>query len=440
MNLVELVPALRPRLIHGLALAVALGLTAPGQGQFGQAAGFAESMQQDFMRRDLVIFQEVLALDVSQRVIVEALFEDYQDAFAVGLQGMREEFRELTQELQTGDLERIMTLIFVPFEKWGRDKEQLRARFIENVKVLLTEDQIAQWPALERQLLRNKTLAKGQFSGERTNLLHMVRDLHLEEFVLASIQPLLLEYELELDRVLRHRNSVISSSQGPLIKALQQDDGKLGVDVIDRQIEARLAVRDTNDRYMELIAAALPTELGREFLEKARERGYPRIYRGTNVQRVLKAAIEIPDLEADVRTDVQELYASYAGELERMNEALRRSLREAEPQLARERAMQFAARRSGVPVERKPDPTRTAFQRRREMGQRHMKLLEGILTPEQFAALPGASRLVKNPQAEREAKKRPYDAEKRMREKKRSDAGEGGASPALRGKSRDDRN
>ena len=440
MNLLLLVPGLRSRLIHALALVAAVGVTAPGQAQFGQAAGFGASMQQDFMRRDLVIFQEVLALDASQRVIVEALFEDYQDSFAAGLQGMREEFRELTQELQTGDLQRIMKLIFVPFEKWGREKEQLRALFMENVKILLTEDQLAQWPALERQLLRDRMLAKGQFSGERTNLLHMVRDLHLEESVLASIQPLLLEYELELDRVLRRRISVISRARGPFIKALQQDNGKVGVEAIDRQIEASLAVRDTNDHYTELIAAALPTEIGREFLKKTRERGYPRVYRSTTVQRILKAAIEIPDLEADVRKDVRDLYTAYAGELERTNENLLRSLREAEPGLARARARRFEARESGGGAKRTLDPTRTMFQRRRDMGQGYMKQLEGLLTPQQFAALPGANRFVKNPKAKRTTTSRPYDVKERARGKQRSNAGEGDASPSLRGKSRDDRN
>ncbi len=100
MNLVQLVPGLRTRLIHVLALVAALGVTAPGQGQLGQAAGFAESMQQDFTRRDLVIFKEVLVLDDSQRVIVAALFEDYQDSFAAGLREMREEFQGLTQKLR----------------------------------------------------------------------------------------------------------------------------------------------------------------------------------------------------------------------------------------------------------------------------------------------------------------------------------------------------
>ncbi len=44
MNPVQLVPGLRTRLIHELALVAALGVTAPGQGQLGQAAGFAGLM------------------------------------------------------------------------------------------------------------------------------------------------------------------------------------------------------------------------------------------------------------------------------------------------------------------------------------------------------------------------------------------------------------
>ena len=439
MNLVQLVPGLRTRLIHVLALVASLGVTAPGQGQLGQAAGFAGLMRQDFIRRDLVTFKEVLALDDSQRVIVAALFEDYQDSFAEGLAEMREEFQGLTQKLQTNDLERIMTLIFVPFEKWGPEKEQLRIGFMENVKILLTEDQLAQWPALERQLLREKTLSKGEFSGEKINLLNMVRDMHLEEPVLVSIQPLLLQYGMELDRVLRRRNSVISSTQGTLIKALRQNDGEIGTEVIDRQIKARLAVRNTNDRYTELIAAALPAEIGREFLRKVRARSYPRVYRKTSVERILKAAIEIPELEADVRREVRDLYAVYVGELDRFNEDVRRSLREAEPVIKRERAAQFRVRGSGQRPKRTPDPTRAAFKERREMGARYVKQLEGILTPEQFAALPGAHQFIKTATAQkREPKERLNDAE--MREKMRAKAGKSSGMRSLGGRSRDDGN
>lgn len=439
MNLVQLVPGLRTRLIHVLALVASLGVTAPGQGQLGQAAGFAGLMRQDFIRRDLVIFKEVLALDDSQRVIVAALFEDYQDSFAAGLAEMREEFQGLTQKLQTNDLERIMTLIFVPFEKWGPEKEQLRIGFMENVKILLTEDQLAQWPALERQLLREKTLSKGEFSGEKINLLNMVRDMHLEEPVLVSIQPLLLQYGMELDRVLRRRNSVISSTQGTLIKALRQNDGEIGTEVIDRQIKARLAVRNTNDRYTELIAAALPAEIGREFLRKVRARSYPRVYRKTSVERILKAAIEIPELEADVRRDVRDLYAVYVGELDRFNENVRRSLREAEPVIKRERAAQFRVRGSGQRPKRTPDPTRAAFKERREMGAGYVKQLEGILTPEQFAALPGAHQFIKTATAQKREPKEPLnDAE--MREKMRAKAGKSSGMRSLGGRSRDDGN
>ncbi len=438
MTLVQLVPGLRTRLIHVLALVAALGVTAPGQGQLGQAAGFAGLMRQDFTRRDLVIFKEALELDESQRVIVAALFEDYQDSFTMGLQEMRDEFQGLTQQLQTNDLERIMTLIFVPLEKWGPEKEQLRTQFMENVKTLLTEDQLAQWPALERQLLREKTLSQGQFSGERTNLLNMVRDMHLEEPVLMSIQPLLLEYGMELDRVLRHRNSIMSSTRGPLIKALQQNDGELGVEVIDRQIKARLAVRNTNDRYAELIADALPAEIGREFLRRVMARSYPRAYSNTSVERILKAAIEIPELEADVRRDVRDLYAVYAAGLDRFNEDVRRSLRESEPAIARERALQFAVRGTGQRLKRTPDASRAAFKERREMGAGYIEQLEGILTPKQFAALPGARQYVKKPPQKKEHKAPLSDAE--MREKMKAKAGKSSDLPSLRGKSRDDGN
>ena len=204
MNIVQSCPRQRGKTIVGTALAAVVGFTAPAVGQFGEAAGFADSMQPDLFSRDLVVFSEVLDLDESQRLIVEALFTDHQEDFQLGLQNMRNRFDEMRDEFTGNDVKRIMTLVFLPFQEWRGEKEILRQEFMENVKVMLTEEQLERWPSLERRLLREKSLGKGRLSGERVNLLHLVRDLHLDPPLLEHLQPLLLQYELVLDQAGQH--------------------------------------------------------------------------------------------------------------------------------------------------------------------------------------------------------------------------------------------
>ncbi len=73
------------------------------------------------------------------------------------------------------------------------------------------------------------------------------------------------------------------------------------------------------------------------------------------------------------------------------------------------------------------------------MGAGYIEQLEGILTPEQFAALPGVQQYVERPQAQKKERKAPpSDAE--MREKLRAKAGKSSGLRSLGGKSRDDGN
>ncbi len=396
MSFVQSCPRQLSKTIVATALAAVVGLTVPAVGQFGEALGFADSMQPDLFSRDLVVFSEVLELDESQRLIVDSLFTDHQEAFQLGLQNMRHRFDEMRDELSGRDVKRIMTLVFVPFNEWRGEKEILRQEFMENVKVVLTDDQLELWPSLERRLLREKSLSKGRIAGERINLLHVVRDLRLDRPMLEGLQPLLLTYELDLDQALRRRNELLVSSQEAVIRAMREQDGALGVSVVRRQIETRIAVRDTNDRYIELIAAALPETLGLQFREMARERAYPRVFRPTIEHRIFRAAMALKDLEPSVLAAVEELHRAYLGELRRVNEDLLRQLRTSEPEIAVQRAESFARRLRGeaTPKTRR-DSTRLDMTPRRDLGHRYAKLLEGLLTPEQFALLPGASRVTK---------------------------------------------
>ena len=100
MSFVQSCPRQLSKTIVGTTLAAVVGLTVPAVGQFGEALGFADSMQPDLFSRDLVVFSEVLELDESQRLIVDSLFTDHQEAFQLGLQNMRHRFDEMRDQLQ----------------------------------------------------------------------------------------------------------------------------------------------------------------------------------------------------------------------------------------------------------------------------------------------------------------------------------------------------
>jgi hypothetical protein len=376
---------------------VAAFLATAAQAQFGEAAGIAEAMQQDYLRRDIVLFEQGLNLDDAQRTIVDALYQDYEQAFNDGLAGMRKNIEDMREELQSQDVDRVLRRVFQPIEEWSVEKRALGDQFLENVKVVLTTEQQEQWPRFERFLFREKYLPRGQISGESLNLFHVVRDLRLNDPQTQHMQPTLDEYDVTLDQALRNRQKAFTSSQSDMLKSFSEQNPQVSLAILQRQIEVRVAVRNVNDQYIVRLAEVMPDDRRAEFKQKALERAYPRIYRPTPVQNIFAAARDLEGLDGSTRSAVAELEASYLSELAAVNTEWFNALRRWEPDEQRKRAEAFAQRMSGQQPAQIEDPTRELSVRRDEVARNYAKQLQGIMSADQFAQLPGAMRWAETP-------------------------------------------
>jgi hypothetical protein len=375
----------------------AMCLATTSYGQFGEAAGIAEAMQQDYMRRDIVLFEQGLNLDDAQRTIVDALYQDYEQAFNDGLAGMRKSIEDMREELQSQDVDRVLRRVFQPIEEWSVEKRALGDQFLENVKVVLTTEQQEQWPKFERFLFREKYLPRGQISGESLNLFHVARDMKLNDPQTQHMQPTLDEYDIALDQALRNRQKAFTSSQGDMLKSFSEQNPQVSLAILQRQIEVRVAVRNVNDQYIDRLAEVMPDDRRPEFRQKALERAYPRIYRPTPVQNIFKAALELEGLDSGARSSVAELEAAYLAELAAVNTDWFNALRRWEPDEQRKRAEAFAQRMSGQQPAQIEDPTRELSVRRDDVSRNYARQLQSLVSPEQFAQLPGAMRWTQAP-------------------------------------------
>lgn len=380
-----------------LVLGMMLALAGRASAQFGEAAGIAEAMQPDYYKRDVVLVSQGLKLDEAQRVILNTLYEDYQTAFDEGVARMKQRFDDMREELQVGDKARILKLVFAPFREWAGEKQQLGAQFLANVEVVLTEDQLQQWPAVQRRLYRERNLHKGRLSGESLNLLDVVRDMKLDPRITAQLQPVLDAYEISLDRALHMRDDPISGSNNPMLQSLEDQDPEKGQAALQKHLERQIEVRNVNDEYIERVAMALPEQLATEFRLAALDRAYPRIYRETPVQRMFKVARELQGLDAAVLESVIALESQFLAELAAINQTMLDALRKHEPADALERAADFAKRIAGQQIEPKPDPMREKFAKREELFRTYATRLHDLLTEDQFALLPGGYRWIETP-------------------------------------------
>jgi len=376
------------------ALIAGLLPASTARAQFGEAAGIGEAMQQDFLSRDIVLFSQGLNLDDTQRVIVEALFTDYEQAFDAGITGMKAKLEGMREQMTSDDPARVLKMVFAPFTEWAVDKADLYDQFLENVQVVLTPEQMDKWPAFERSLYREKNIHRGQLSGESLNLFYVIRDMKLDDKSMQPIQPTLDEYDVAMNDALRRRQTAITGPDNPMLAALAEQDTQKRTDSLMHILQLRIAVRNVNDDYIERLAAAMPDNLAAKFKADALDRAYPRIFRETQAQRIFKVAKELEGLDPTVLTSVIELETAYLAELASINQQLHQAMRKHEPDDIRNRAEDFDRRMGGQSPDKRDDPTRELFTRRDELARTYIRQLHAILTPEQFAQLPGAMRWI----------------------------------------------
>jgi hypothetical protein len=424
-----------------------------------------EVLEADFQRRDIPIFVRQLNLTEDQGVVLETLFVDYEASFqpeaeaimtsmadmgrnlmrsfatperqqqmrdmtdsirreieeAEAANGPMDEearrnfFRERMQKMAEqfaadaqasgldAEVKAVMGDMLRKLEAWSTRKNQLRDDFSAGLKVVLDDDQVAQWPAFERFLTREKTLPRGRISGENVNLFLVVDELRLPPAEFTKLEPLFDAYETRLDDALRTRNTYIEQSLPRLFEAMQTGDSGAAGRIFKRQSELRGAVRDVNEEYRTAMVAALgETDWARQLDAAILEGGWERIYRPTGTDRAFREAIGFEDLDPTVLASIEELYTQYKGEIAPINERLKSMARTEEPSRLVTEGERFVSMMSqgvsgmalgaarggqgfGAP---EADPMREVFEQRSDVGERYLERLRALLTPEQIERLP----------------------------------------------------
>ena len=382
--------------LRALALGGTLAATAAAPAQFGLAGGIGEAFRPAFTTRDVQLAVDMLQLDDAQKFILETLYEDYSTEFRTGVDGFRDSVAAMRDQIDpiNPDPSQIMRVVFGTIDVWRVESRQLADQVMDDLHGLLNREQIQMWDSYSRKLFRLKYLKNGQLPGEKLDLLNDVRDLSLDAVQTELLQPLLEEYEQGLDDALRRREKYLQKSQTELIEAIQSKNFGLGVKVAARQVELRKGVRDVNETYTRTIASTLPDDFGQTFLDKIRQRTYPRVYRRTPADRAFAAALKLEDLDPETLEAIADMRTAFIAELAIFNDRLVQMIREYKPQEIKYKVEQAAARLSGTTTERLEDPTRAEFANRNKISSRYMDQLKAILTPEQFASLPGARRWI----------------------------------------------
>jgi hypothetical protein len=367
------------------------------QTSHAQMALMGEAMHPEFFSRDLITFSEGLNLDDTQEVIVEAMFDSYTDDFEAGwaattvsLNAVADKIKEDKPASERDTLKPV----FDTLGTWFEEKRALDQGLLENVKAILIEEQLELWPSFAQRLYRSSGIPRGRLSGESTDLFQVSRDTNLSGTAESLITPHLNEYAIALDAAMRTRDAILRGNPKKLFDNILSGNTAQSPEHVEALVKARINVRDLNDRYIDVISSSLNLEDGEDFRNRALNRGYPRIYRRTPAQRIIRQAAENEAYEPEIHVLIVQLEFAYLGELELINYDLLRLTRAHEPESQRNRALASQVKSSGRDPIKLQDPTRPVFKDREALGRRYIEMLRDILTPDQFMELEGARRWV----------------------------------------------
>lgn len=344
-------------------------------------------------------YADLLGFAADQKEAATALLEGMQTEWEAGSKKMRDEMEAIREEFQeTRDTSIWTDRLPAMMRKQRESRTKMEQSFMGDFKSLLSDEQQGKWGIVERVYRRDTTIPRGRLSGESVDLVRLADELPLSEPAKSAAKSTLDQYEADIDRALVERNEIVDEAQklvgdGPAaIERAMQDEEFMKLR--EKAREARLKVRETNQRYARQLASALPADEAAKFNEEFTRRSFPDVYRKSLTAESLSAAEGFEDLTPEQKQQINAMRESYAAEVERANKALMEATEKyeatSEGYASALGGMTFRMRGppGGGEDESKSTPVDEARSAKREVEKKALDNLKGILSDGQRERLP----------------------------------------------------
>jgi len=360
------------RPVRWIAIATAFILAGPAHGQFGRGDQWSPPVT----ARDLQDIASELDLTDEQRQVAEMLFEGLREQYEQKAGVLRRQFERMREERNWQGMRDLGD----EMRAFRQEREAMQESLLNDVKAILTTEQSAQWPAVERSLRRSQTLGRGLMRAERVDLVRLTRDF-LNDDLSGDVQATVDRYATELDRELVKRNEMFEDGMERAREMMRAGDEEGIAKLMEEARDASMRVRDLNQRYSRLIASMLPEDRRDEFNAEVRREAFPDVYRPTGASRALEAAKGFADLDEAQRQGIEALAISYQRDSSTLNERLVKAIESWEEDASARELMPWRRNRGDR-------PGMELRRERRELSESAVESLKKILTEEQISRLP----------------------------------------------------
>lgn len=352
----------------------------PGGGMFGGMRDGASRVSE----RQFKTYADLLKLTDDQRDAADALREGFNKELELQDRDIQKKREDAMAKFRDSQDPAVWEDIRTQMEKSRDNRKKAETTFFDDVKTLLTPDQLNAWPKVERAHRRQSTMNNGRLSGERVDLVTAVDDLKLSDADRAKIAALLEEYQDELDRELTRRNKKQEELQGRMREVFQNRDPEAGQKMLEEGRAASVKVRDINRKFARQMEEALSEPKKTELANWFKQQSFPRVYREPQAAKEIKAALELKDLDPAQKESLSALRDSFSRDLDNANEKLAAATERQEMEFNVQRMMN----RFGGGGDDQDDPTADLRRQRRDLEKAASDSLRKILKPEQADRLP----------------------------------------------------
>ena len=329
-----------------------------------------------------------LGLDKDQADVAKDLYVGYRSAMKGVIKELEAQGKAMMEKAQeSGDWESMrkgqMKLMREAFDKVGT----FETRFNEDLRAVLTPEQVEKFPAYERARRRENVRLIQIMAGEAADLIDVLRALKIDTGGNEELKAAIAEYEVSLDRIIAERLAMLkefinkmtdaSANEGTTMTLMAESMPKI-------YTKARSA-RDLNKQATRRVVEMLPEADREKFQAEVNRRSHPRIYRTTATGKKFDVAKKYEDLSENQKGTLETLHANYLRDAGAANKSWADAIEAAQEEFGGD----FSKVMSG---EEGPAKTRAgeAYEKRAQVEKQFLERLEQVLNKEQAERLPAA--------------------------------------------------
>lgn len=378
-----------------LAACVLLTNAPRAQAQMGMGAGMGNGMQQVITRRELDAYSKILALSPEQYDAAKVLVEGLQAQAREMGKDFQKKMEGMMEKAQDGDFSVWQTEMPAQVKIMAEKAKAMETTFYEDLKVLLTPDQQAKWPSVERCHRRMQWTRVGFVSGAGVDLIALIEKNKPGEAAMKDLLPVLDEYEMKIDEPAQAIQKLQEKQTQDYIDGkMNMFDMQAAQNILKEYAEVGKRMRDINREYARKLTAILPEDKRDAFDLDVKRRSFSRVYRESHPQKLFAAAEGFADLTPEQKTQLAAAKESYLRDLSSANDKWAKAVEEQED----EAGGTFGVMMSGFTGQgASSGAVGEARQSRVDLDKRTEEKITSVLTPEQKDRLPKKERGQGNP-------------------------------------------